>query len=225
MRDFLTVECRKLFKQEIDFDPNPTEPLTKAYMNNTLYVHNTEGYFNGLMSLCIDNAYCRSERLTDLNFGEYIEESPCWPQDIAALVRVALNQGSCVERDLYHWINTQPALLLQRPLNNADFTVIQDTFMQNFKTIAAGFHFDEFLLFDKKTPGVCFNHRGSICIDFALLARKYSAEEVDNAFFEKVRQRSEELNAYSCILLPRNDCVADALRIGLSPLLAVPVEA
>ena len=112
------------------------------------------------------NFYCKTNKLSDANFGQFFDKEPHATQ-LAESVQKGLTQGSNIESIIYNYINAHHGELgLKAPLTSNQQHNITDKFNQHFGTIKDSPHFDEFLMADTDKPGNIFSHQGRMSCHF-----------------------------------------------------------
>ncbi len=112
------------------------------------------------------NVYCKTHKLSDINFGVFFDKEPHASQ-IASNVKKGLAEGAPIEAIIYEYINNNHAELgLSAPLTSVQQQTITEQFTQHFNTIKASPHFDEFFVADTNKKGPIFSHQGRMSCHF-----------------------------------------------------------
>ncbi|MFO9164953.1 protein SdcA [Legionella pneumophila serogroup 1] len=125
------------------------------------------------------NFYCKTNKLSDANFGEFFDKEP-HATEIAKRVKEGLVQGVDIEPIIYNYINSNHAELgLKSPLTAKQQQEITDKFSQHYNTIKDSPHFDEFFIADPDKKGNIFTHQGRLSCHFLdFFARQTNAKHL-----------------------------------------------
>ncbi len=133
------------------------------------------------------NIYCASRGISTVNFGRVLDESANLSQELVARVMSVQPHGLSIEDVLLAFVNEHQAeFQLTKPLASDDMNTIKTTFTERYAEIKESPHFDEFSLLEINKPGLFVTHQGSICMDFAELAKSPSLG-IDSLFFQTIR--------------------------------------
>ncbi|HAT8830631.1 TPA: protein SdcA [Legionella pneumophila] len=112
------------------------------------------------------NIYCKTNKLSDANFGEFFDKEP-HATEIAKRVKEGFTQGAEIEPIIYDYINSNHAELgLKSPLTSEQQQEITEKFTRHYNTIKESPHFDEFFVADPDKKGNIFSHQGRISCHF-----------------------------------------------------------
>ncbi|HBP6865655.1 TPA: Dot/Icm T4SS effector SidC [Legionella pneumophila] len=112
------------------------------------------------------NIYCKTNKLSDANFGEFFDKEP-HATEIAKRVKEGFTQGAEIEPIIYDYINSNHAELgLKSPLTGEQQQEITEKFTRHYNTIKESPHFDEFFVADPDKKGNIFSHQGRISCHF-----------------------------------------------------------
>ncbi|HIG0326769.1 TPA: protein SdcA [Legionella pneumophila] len=112
------------------------------------------------------NIYCKTNKLSDANFGEFFDKEP-HATEIAKRIREGFTQGAEIEPIIYDYINSNHAELgLKSPLSGEQQQEITEKFTRHYNTIKESPHFDEFFVADPDKKGNIFSHQGRISCHF-----------------------------------------------------------
>lgn len=112
------------------------------------------------------NIYCKTNKLSDANFGEFFDKEP-HATEIAKRVKEGFAQGAEIEPIIYDYINSNHAELgLKSPLTGKQQQEITEKFTRHYNTIKESPHFDEFFVADPDKKGNIFSHQGRISCHF-----------------------------------------------------------
>ncbi len=112
------------------------------------------------------NIYCKTNKLSDANFGEFFDKEP-HATEIAKRVKEGFTQGGEIEPIIYDYINSNHAELgLKSPLTSEQQQEITEKFTRHYNTIKESPHFDEFFVADPDKKGNIFSHQGRISCHF-----------------------------------------------------------
>ncbi|HAU0817717.1 TPA: protein SdcA [Legionella pneumophila] len=112
------------------------------------------------------NIYCKTNKLSDANFGEFFDKEP-HATEIAKRVKEGFTQGAEIEPIIYDYINNNHAELgLKSPLTGEQLQEITEKFTRHYNTIKESPHFDEFFVADPDKKGNIFCHQGRISCHF-----------------------------------------------------------
>ncbi len=112
------------------------------------------------------NFYCKTNKLSDANFGEFFDKEP-HASEIAKRVKEGLVQGVDIEPIIYNYINSNHADLgLKSPLTGEQQQEVTNKFTQHYNTIKDSPHFDEFFIADPDKKGNIFTHQGRLSCHF-----------------------------------------------------------
>lgn len=112
------------------------------------------------------NIYCKANKLSDANFGEFFDKEP-HATEIAKRVKEGFTQGADIEPIIYNYINSNHAELgLKSPLTVGQQQEITEKFTRHYNTIKDSPHFDEFFVADPDKKGNIFSHQGRISCHF-----------------------------------------------------------
>lgn len=112
------------------------------------------------------NIYCKTNKLSDANFGEFFDKEP-HATEIAKRVKEGFAQGAEIEPIIYDYINSNHAELgLKSPLTGEQQQEITEKFTRHYSTIKESPHFDEFFVADPDKKGNIFSHQGRISCHF-----------------------------------------------------------
>lgn len=112
------------------------------------------------------NIYCKTNKLSDANFGEFFDKEP-HATEIAKRVKEGFTQGTEIEPIIYDYINSNHAELgLKSPLTGEQQQEITEKFTRHYNTIKESPHFDEFFVADPDKKGNIFSHQGRISCHF-----------------------------------------------------------
>lgn len=152
------------------------------------------------------NFYCKTNKLSDANFGEFFDKEP-YATQIAQLVKAGLAQGAHIESILYQYVNDNHVHLgLAFTLTIEQQKEIIAKFTQHYNTIKDSPHFDEFFVADPDKKGNIFSHQGRISCHFLDFFVRHSHGEYPLGELEGY---SDDLqNGNSNRLNHKNDVVA-----------------
>ncbi|HIC7357896.1 TPA: protein SdcA [Legionella pneumophila] len=112
------------------------------------------------------NFYCKTNKLSDANFGEFFDKEP-HATEIAKSVKEGLVQGAEIEPIIYNYINSHYAEPgLTSPLTSKQQEEITEKFTQRYHIIENSPHFDEFFVADPDKKGNIFSHQGRMSCHF-----------------------------------------------------------
>ncbi|HHL3493441.1 TPA: protein SdcA [Legionella pneumophila] len=112
------------------------------------------------------NIYCKTNKLSDANFGEFFDKEP-HATEIAKRIREGFTQGAEIEPIIYDYINSNHAELgLKSPLSGEQQQEITEKFTRHYNTIKESPHFDEFFVADPDKKGNIFSHQGRMSCHF-----------------------------------------------------------
>ncbi|HAT1659425.1 TPA: protein SdcA [Legionella pneumophila] len=112
------------------------------------------------------NIYCKTNKLSDANFGEFFDKEP-HATEIAKRVREGFTRGEEIEPIIYDYINSNHAELgLKSPLISEQQQEITEKFARHYNTIKESPHFDEFFVADPDKKGNIFSHQGRMSCHF-----------------------------------------------------------
>lgn len=133
------------------------------------------------------NIYCASRDFSTANFGRVLDESANLSQALVARVMSVQQDGLSIEDALLAFVNEHQAeFQLTKPLALDDMNTIKTTFTERYAEIKDSPHFDEFSVLETNKPGLFVTHQGSICTDFAELAKSPTLG-IDSTFFQTIR--------------------------------------
>lgn len=102
------------------------------------------------------NIYCKTNKLSDANFGEFFDKEP-HATEIAKRVKEGFAQGAEIEPIIYDYINSNHAELgLKSPLTGKQQQEITEKFTRHYNTIKESPHFDEFFVADPDKKAISF---------------------------------------------------------------------
>ncbi|HAT8370578.1 TPA: Dot/Icm T4SS effector SdcA [Legionella pneumophila] len=112
------------------------------------------------------NFYCKTNKLSDANFGEFFDKEP-HATEVAKRVKEGLVQGAEIEPIIYNYINSHHAELgLTSELSSKQQEEITEKFTQRYHIIENSPHFDEFFVADPDKKGNIFSHQGRMSCHF-----------------------------------------------------------
>lgn len=140
------------------------------------------------------NIYCASRDFSTANFGRVLDASADLSQALVARVMSVQPHGLSIEDVLLAFVNEHQAeFQLTNPLALDDMNTIKTTFTERYAEIKDSPHFDEFSVLETHKPGLFVTHQGSICTDFAELAKSPTLD-IDSAYFQTSRDDYHGIN-------------------------------
>lgn len=163
------------------------------------------------------NIYCASHGISTANFGRILDESADLSQELVARVMSVQHHGLSIEDALLACVNEHQAeFQLTKPLALDDMNTIKTTFTEHYAEIKDSPHFDEFSVLATHKPGLFVTHQGSICTDFAELA-KSSSLSIDSDYFQTIRDDYHAINQTGTIP-HKNAHIAASVDVNLEAL-------
>ena len=118
------------------------------------------------------NIYCASHGFSVANFGRILDDSPDLSTELAVRVMTAQQQGLSIDDTLLDFVNAHRyTFQLRAALPPRSMDTIKTKFTEHYAEIKDSPHFDEFDVLETNKPGLFVTHQGSICTDFAELAK------------------------------------------------------
>ncbi|MDF1827653.1 MAG: hypothetical protein P1U39_05190 [Legionellaceae bacterium] len=160
--------------------------------------------------LAILNIHCRAQGISNINFGEILDNNAALSEALVECISMALTNGDDVEASIIMFVNEHTrAFSLSRDLNPDDKNAIQTKFETTYRTVTAtdeNEHMDDFMILDNEARGpnaLFFTQKGLICTDFANIAPTTGPNQ---AYFAEIKQ---EAATHPNVMRPQDEAIVE----------------